>query len=222
MKIVDRLLPDISVAELQKKLRITEKDTAKELLDVATPLIYARAAYKIAYIDKKNEDSVLIENRRFKSRVLRKNLENIGRVFPFLLTIGEALESRSDKSKDILEKYYLDEIGNIALRKVRSLFEDHLRKTFALEKVAYMSPGSLKDWPIEEQEPLFELLDDAKEALGIRLTASLLMLPRKSLSGIYFPSETSFFSCQLCPREHCDSRKAKFNEKLALEYGING
>lgn len=220
MKIVDRLLPNISVVELQKKLRIAEKDTAKELLDVTAPLIYARAAYKIAYIDKKSDDSVLIENKRFKSHVLRKNLENIGRVFPFIITIGEALESRSDNSKDILEKYYLDEIGNIALRKARSLFEDHLRKTFALEKVASMSPGSLKDWPIEEQRPLFELLDDAKEALGIRLTASLLMLPRKSLSGIYFPSEATFFSCQLCPRERCDSRKAKFDKKLALEYGI--
>jgi hypothetical protein len=78
----------------------------------------------------------------------------------------------------------------------------------------------LPDWPIEEQRPLFQLLGDVPAAIGVRLTESLLMLPAKSVSGIYFPTETSFFSYQLCPRKRCDSRKARYNLKLALEYGI--
>ena len=97
---------------------------------------------------------------------------------------------------------------------------DHLKQIYALEKTAFMAPGSLPNWPIGQQKPLFKLLGDVKSSIGVELTESLLMLPAKSVSGIYFPTETSFFSCQLCPRERCDSRKAKYNEKLAQEYGI--
>jgi predicted transcriptional regulator len=37
---------------------------------------------------------------------------------------------------------------------------------------------------------------------------------------MYFPTETTFFACQLCSREKCPSRKAKYDEKLVKEYGI--
>jgi hypothetical protein len=195
-------------------------DEARDLLDRSIPLIHARAAYGTAYVDHVGDDGVKIEGRWFKSRVLVKNLENVGRVFPFLLTIGAALDDRVASSADMLEKYYLDEIGNMALRRARERFEAHLRERFALEKIACMSPGSLNDWPLEEQRPLFDLLDEARKSLEMRLTASCLMLPRKSLSGIYFPSETTFFSCQLCPRDDCEGRKAAYSEKLAREYGI--
>jgi hypothetical protein len=83
-----------------------------------------------------------------------------------------------------------------------------------------MAPGSLSDWPIEEQGPLFGLLGDVKASIGVRLTRNLLMLPAKSVSGFYFPTEVSFYSCQLCPRKRCESRKAKYNKAMADEYGI--
>jgi hypothetical protein len=220
MNIFDDITPEISVATVQKKLRIRERKTAEELVDIARPLVDARAVYKIAYVTEKGDGTVQIESQRFQSNILRKKLDDVGRVFPFVLTIGKALERRADNSEDILEQYYLDEIGNVALREARSIFEAHLRKRFAHEKIACMAPGSLKDWPIQEQKPLFELLTSVSEAIGVELTSSYLMLPRKSLSGIYFPTETSFFSCQLCPRERCDSRKARYREDLAREYGI--
>ena len=83
-----------------------------------------------------------------------------------------------------------------------------------------MSPGSLPDWPIEEQKKLFALLGDVQGVLGVRLNESLLMLPRKSVSGLFFPTEISFYSCQLCPRSNCEARKAAYNEDKAKEYGV--
>jgi hypothetical protein len=83
-----------------------------------------------------------------------------------------------------------------------------------------MSPGSLKDWDLNGQRPLFSVLGDVKGSVGVYLTESLLMIPAKSLSGIFFPTEIPFYSCQLCPRENCPSRRAKYNEKQAIEYGI--
>jgi hypothetical protein len=49
----------------------------------------------------------------------------------------------------------------------------------------------------------------------------MLMLPRKSISGILFPTEVTFFSCQLCPRERCEARKAAYDASLKKKYGLD-
>jgi hypothetical protein len=33
-------------------------------------------------------------------------------------------------------------------------------------------------------------------------------------------TEVTFYSCQLCPRQQCEGRKARFDENLAKEYRI--
>ncbi|MGQ9509722.1 MAG: hypothetical protein ACUVTN_10030 [Thermodesulfobacteriota bacterium] len=150
---------------------------------------------------------------------MRKNLESVGRAFPYVVTIGAGLEGRFGEFKDLFEQYYLDQIGNIALTKARKHLEEHLCATFALDRLSFMSPESLQDWPIEEQKPLFSLFKGAEELIGVRLNENLIMIPRKSVSGIFFPTDVTFLSCQLCQRGKCEGRKAPFNEKLAEEYG---
>jgi hypothetical protein len=200
--------------------RGAERERLSAMLDGLKELLNPKAIYSVAYIDEKLPGAVLIGGIRFRSRVLRKNLENTGRVFPFVVTIGPGLDQHMEECSDLLDKYYLDRIGNLALRKARSKLKEHLSSKFALQGLSHMSPGSLKDWPIEEQRPLFELLGRVEEGIGVRLTESLLMLPAKSVSGIFFPSEGSFYSCQLCPRGRCEGRKAPFNKELAKEYGL--
>jgi hypothetical protein len=220
MEKLEQISPGLDIGEVKNALRATDGVQIQALLEVAKPLISAQAIYRACYIEEKLEDAVIIDGIRFGSRILRKNLEKVGRVFPYVVTIGAGLEQKADASKDLLEKYYLDQIGNIALSKARKHLEDCLRSKFALDGLSYMSPGSLADWPIEEQQPLFSILKGVEASVGVRLTESLLMIPRKSVSGIYFPTEVTFYSCQLCPRQHCEGRKARFDENLAKEYGI--
>jgi hypothetical protein len=203
-----------------RKLRVSDKELAQRLIDSAKAAIAPVVAFRISYLDEKQDGSVVVDGVSFSSRVLRRNLDGVGRVFPFVLTLGKAIEDTIGSTEDMLEKYLLDEIGNIALREARGRFEKHLRSTFALEKLSCMAPGSLEDWPIEQQQALFRLLSGVEAAIGVSLTSSCLMLPRKSISGIYFPSEVSFFSCQLCPRERCDARKARYDKDKAREYGV--
>ena len=210
----------LSADFVQNKLRAPSRGAVETLLAEALSLAEAQAAFAVAYIEEKGADEVVIDGRRFKSRVLRKNLNDVGRVFPAVVTIGGRLEQKADRSKDLLEKYYLDAIGNLILAEARSHLIRHLCRRFAIETLSWMSPGSLEDWPLEAQRPLFALLDGAPAAVGVHLTESLLMLPRKSVSGIFFPSETRFFSCRLCPRERCEGRKARYDEALAQEYGL--
>ncbi|MDM8540756.1 vitamin B12 dependent-methionine synthase activation domain-containing protein [Desulfococcaceae bacterium HSG9] len=224
MEILKNIPLNLKAKEIASKLRMRRTgnvDMAQTLLEIAQPLLTPKALYKVSYIDEKSEAAVVINGVRLQSRVLRKNLDNVGRVFPYVVTIGDELEKRSDATDDFLEKYYLDSIGNIALTKAIRHLEAHLKTKFALEKMAFMAPGSLEDWPLTEQTHLFSILGDVEEAIGVRLSEYLLMFPRKSESGIYFPAETAFYSCQLCPRKRCEERKARYNAKLAQEYRIN-
>jgi hypothetical protein len=82
-----------------------------------------------------------------------------------------------------------------------------------------MSPGSgdADTWPIQQQADLFALLggiDEVRKQSGVELTDSFLMIPNKTVSGIQFPTETDFRSCQVCHREGCPSRSAPFDAKL--------
>ncbi len=190
------------------------------LIERARALIKASAAYRVCYIEERLDDTIRIDGVYLKSKVLRRNLDRVERVFPFVLTIGGALEEEARACPDILDQYYLDTIGNAALASVRSYLEDLLRSRYALTTLSSMSPGSLRDWAIENQGPLFSILGDVEGAIGVRLEKSLVMNPFKSISGIYFPTEIPFYSCQLCKRETCPSRKAEYSEQLAMEYGI--
>ena len=224
MPILDNIKIDISLKEVGRRLHMDSGGDLSEiqpLVDVAMTLIEPRAFYDVRFIEEKLEDAVIVDGRRFKSRVLRKNLDQVERIFPFVITLGPKLREKQAASTDLLENYYLDTIGNVALNSTRKQLKNLLESQFAIEKMSSMAPGSLADWPIEEQAPLFKLLGDVQASIGVKLTSSLLMLPAKSISGIYFPKEVSFVSCQLCPKERCESRKAKYDPRLAETYGIS-
>jgi hypothetical protein len=220
MEILENLTPQINLEAVRKSLRIDDAQLAQRLIDKAKSLIEPKAAFELCYIDEKLPDAVIVNGLRLESKVLRKNLDAVERIFPYVVSLGSALEQATGKMSDILEAYYLDAIGNIALTAVRKQLEDHLCNKFALKKISFMSPGSLQEWPIEAQSQLFQLLPGLEASIGVHLNKSLLMIPTKSVSGIYFQTEVSFFSCQLCQRGKCPGRKARYDKKLARDFGI--
>jgi len=223
MAILENISVSLNLDKVRRRLHMkpdSDMNQVRTLVDTVQQLIEPRAIYKVCYIEARSEDSVLIGGIRLSSQVLRKNLDRVERIFPYAITLGSKLGEKQNACSDILENYYLDCIGNLALTSVQKQLKKHLQSKFALEKMSSMSPGSLPDWPIEEQGPLFKLLGDVEASIGVKLTRSLLMIPVKSISGFYFPTEVSFYSCQLCPRKRCESRKAKYDETLAGEYGV--
>jgi hypothetical protein len=209
--------------DLKKKFRLKDGkpwDEIRRLIDETQDLIHAKAVYRVSYVGARKTDSVTIDGTEFNSRVLQKNLDAVERVFPFVLTIGDQLPQKADSMEDLMKKYYLDAIGNVALERARRNLENYLQHTFALNGMSFMSPGSLDDWPLEEQKPLFSLLGDGELPIGVRLNDHMLMIPVKSISGIYFPTEIPFYSCQLCPRKRCPGRKAAYRKENSERYGV--
>ncbi len=201
----------------QKKQHL---ETVEKLLEQVDGILSPRVLYRTAYIDQKKEKALVIEGLTFTSRILRVNLDPVERVFPYIITCGEAFERFAASREDLLETYFLDEIGNLALGRVQEAFLGFLKDKYLLEEVGRMSPGSLEDWPLEEQRPLFALFGGGrvKELLGVELNEQLMMHPQKSLSGMAFASKTGFKSCRLCPRESCPGRRAPYDEAMLQRY----
>lgn len=213
--ILDRIVFEPDVDALAKKLHAGGSiDELKMLVEQAAAIARPRALYGLAYIEERGDDYVVIDGVRFDSRVLRVNLEQAHRVFPYLATAGPELEKWATSLDDVLLRFWADTIYESALRPALEALDAAVDERYRPGHTARMNPGSLKDWPIEQQGQLFRLLGDTRASLGVELTDSFLMIPRKSVSGIRFPMEGSFESCQLCPREKCPGRRAPYDATL--------
>ncbi len=185
-------------------------ELAREASRVARP----RAVYLASFVEERSADVTVIDGIRFRSRVLGVNLHDVHRVFPFVVTSGPELETWSQAIEDPLTRFHADTVKELVLYQAAERLTRHLDETFALKGAATMNPGSLPDWPLSEQAPLFSLLGDVKSMIGVTLSESFLMHPVKSVSGIRFPAEASFESCMLCTREACPNRRAPYDAAL--------
>lgn len=215
---LDNIPFEINAEQAADKLKIAKngEDYAafKDMLAEAKKSGSPKAVYRISYPEQRTKDTIVIEGITLKSRVLSVNLENVHRVFLYVVTCGKELEAWSKTYTDPLLAYFADYVKAAALSSAMKFFSDYIKETYRLSKFSKMAPGSLKDWPIEQQKPFFEIMGKVKETAGVVLTGSFLMLPSKSVSGIIFPTETTFESCMLCPREKCIGRRAPYNNSL--------
>jgi len=191
-----------------------------ELVAEACQVARPKAVLEVCYVENKRDAAVDIAGVTFTSRVLRANLDDVERVFAHVASCGKELAEIPVPSADVLLSYCLEMIKEEALGAALRHLREHLADKYALGKTAGMNPGSLEDWPITEQPKLFSIFGDVEALIGVTLTDSCLMIPNKSLSGITYPTEVSFVSCQLCPREVCSGRRAPFDAELAATYGI--
>ena len=208
----------INIDSLLKKLRVEKNSeyaaNLLALVSYAQNVARPKALYKTVFLEAKQDDQVIIDGMTLKSRVLMVNLEKVHRVFAFVATCGTELEDWARSFDDLLKRFWSEAILMTALRSATKYLNNHIDEHFRPGLISTMTPGSLEDWPIEEQRKLFTILGDTREAIGVRLTESLLMIPTKSVSGILFPTEVSFESCQLCPREKCQGRRAPYDKDL--------
>jgi hypothetical protein len=216
--VLQSILFQIDLKGLQKKLHLKEGSPYLQdlihLAEEAQRIARPKALYRLAFIDEKGEEDVVVEGIRLRSRVLRVNLEKAQRVFIYIVTCGMELEDWANKMEDILKRFWAETIKEMAMRHAHTVMEGHLTDHYRPGNLSRMSPGSLADWPLQEQVPLFKLLGNTEEMVGVHLTESLLMVPTKSISGIRFPTEESFESCQLCPRGDCPNRRATHDPNL--------
>lgn len=211
---------DLDTESLMKQLRVVPgTDDAREfhdLLNMAKHNGKPKAMYAECFIEAKGHDTVRIEGTTFTSLTLRRALDTVERVFPFVVTCGHEIDETITVKGDFLKEFWRDTVKASLLSSASRYLCDYLHRKFRLSKTAIMSPGSgdVTVWPIEQQKELFALLGDVHRHIGVTLTDSCLMVPNKTVSGVRFPTEKDFRTCQVCHREHCPSRSAPFDEEV--------
>jgi len=216
--ILDALPFQIDLEELKKKMRVKEGSEMAEKLGVmaqeAQKVARPKVCYRVAYVESKGDDHLMIEGIQFTSRVMRVNLDKVFRTFPFVATCGLELEAWSKSVDGIVEQFWAEEIKVLAVRGTIRYLHEYLTDRYQPGQLSRMNPGSLPDWPLSEQRPLFNLLGNGPATIGVQLKDSFLMTPVKSVSGIWFPTEDKYENCQLCNREKCPGRRAPYEPGL--------
>lgn len=205
--------PDILQAMRVRAGSSREADVLR-LISEAQKIARPKVLYRLVFIEDKSDNTIVADGHTFTSRILRVNLGDLHRAFAYVCTSGQELDAWVQAQGDMLAQYYADSINEAVLQSATLGFIQHLSETYGLGQTAVMNPGSLADWPLSQQRVLFSFLGDVQGAIGVELTPSMLMLPAKSVSGIIFPTEANFASCQLCPRTACPNRRMPYEPEL--------
>ncbi|KPL08228.1 hypothetical protein AMJ86_01500 [bacterium SM23_57] len=220
--IIDKITFHPDYEKIAKELKIkpgsSRASNLNQLIDKAASIARPKAMYKIVTVEVLPGEQVLLDKQPFYSRILCINLRDVHRAFPYIITSGIELYQWKNTIEDPFTGYLADTITSYALLEARERLMSHLSDQYGLRKITTMNPGSLEDWPLQAQTPLFALLGDPREAIGVYLTASLLMIPRHTVSGILFETDTDFVNCQLCPRGNCTHRRVPFDPEKRSQY----
>ena len=223
MEILNNIPVNLTPEKIFKRLRMRKENetissSVAELLEAAHPIVNPKAVYEVSYIDNKTDDSLDINGIKFTSRVLRVNMDEVNRVFPYVVTCGREIDEITIADNDTMKTFLLDTIKEVTVYLANRYLRQYLTDKYALGQISTMAPGSLEDWPITQQKELFSIFGNVEDLIGVKLTNSFLMTPIKSTSGIIFPTEIRFESCQLCPRGKCIGRRAPYDPEKVIQY----
>lgn len=211
------------VARLARRLSVEHDEELVEqlgeLAERAAAVARPKWVYRLASVERtapgaeREAGGLLINDVTFQSQVLCTNLAEVQRVFPYVATCGVEIASVFVEPGDYLAEYWLEELKAQALQAAIQDLRRTIIDRYGLKKFSSMNPGSADThvWPIEQQRPLFRVLENVEEEIGVRLTESYLMDPNKSVSGLYFETQTEFINCRLCTRENCPNRRAPYH-----------
>jgi len=188
------------------------EEGAKRLVNSVLPRTRPKAIYRVSYITERSKDTIVLDNVKFASAFLSEALFEVERVFSYVATCGIELDEAPVDRNDLMVDYCIDALKDMALAAARKFLENYLKEEYRIGKMGSVGPGTgeFHFWPIQQQKELFSLLGDTQKLIGVTLTESFLMIPNKTVSGVFFPSEVNFEVCAFCSRENCPRHKARY------------
>lgn len=211
----ERIVLDIPVnftaEQLAQFCRISTDSSAFDSLEEALPYINQygapKAIMKWCTVDSVEDDKTTIDGVTFQSKVVADKLKDVPRVFCSVFTCGEGLEKCSELEDDVFLPTY-----NAALLFLAGATAlEYMKTNFGYDGSSMLNPGSLPDWPISNNFPLFDIIGNVDE-IGVTLNEEGYIKPWNSGSHIHFPGE-GYQNCSLCKKYDCVGRHQAFNRK---------
>ena len=122
------------------------------------------------------------------------------------------LQSIKDEN-DMVKVFITDALGSVIAEKAADRMEEVLQEEIdarGWKHTNRFSPGYC-GWHVSQQQDLFRMFP-VSTPCGVQLTASSLMMPIKSVSGVIGVGENVRkleYTCGLCDYEKCYKRKKK-------------
>lgn len=166
----NHILRRIGHKNRQNKIYDTLIDIIHEEKEKLNSLLHAAAVYKILDYSETNQHPIF---------------KNADKVALSICTIGPGVESESTrlmKKNEMLRGLVVDALGSEAAEEAAEQVDKILCKKarkMDLWPSRRFSPG-YKNWDIKEQKYIFQILP--VEDIGVTLTKSYMMVPRKSVS----------------------------------------
>ena len=189
----------------------------EEEIAAALPLILPKATHATCAYDAENNRAILPASKTlpFNGTIIQNHLQECEKVTLFTCTIGSASEPVIDayfKNGEFTRAMILDAIGSAAVESAADTLNQYLHATAHRQNyklTTRFSPG-YGDWDLNIQQALVEAAGGPD--IDIQVTASALLIPRKSVSGVigWIPagtvqraSQTS--PCLICKVHNCDN-----------------
>lgn len=201
--------------------QMVDEQTEQDILEVTAILkekAVPRFCYQIFYLEKESDLVVKGTNLHFSSKDINKLLEESQQCILMAVTLGQEVDQ-------LLRKYQLMNLSKAVIMDVcaSSMIEDfcnqvetEIGKTL-LDKHIYFtdrfSPG-YGDLSIDIQ-PTFLRVLDAQRKIGLHVTNTGIMIPRKSITAIIGiskkPQKRNHKSCEICSlSKQCPYKKEEF------------
>lgn len=219
LKIDPQPLPDALADPIRERWQTDEDDDmVEELLAKAAAVTDAGAFLRPAKIGAPDGDTITLDGFPIRSTLAVEKLSAAGETaVGYVMTCGRALYAALDELKDdFFAAAIWDDIMIAYLRLAGDMVHKYVTAHFfpsedGKKHFSALNPGSLNTWDIYGQKELFALLGEGADAAGVELTPSMLMLPTKSGSGVFFRTDIPYENCMHCPRLDCPNRRAPYS-----------
>lgn len=194
------------------------RDAVKELTGFTLRIITPKYQYTVVPINAYQDDEsvVLGDKTVLHGEGIASALRFADEAGIILVTIGQRIVDAIKRMEetDVTRSFFLDATASVAVESLAEMVHLEIAEK-AFEKELYVghrySPGYC-DWDLTQQRILFSLLDGAK--IGVRLTRTHLMIPRKSISAIVGLGQNeekmAISPCGSCRREDCMARRGNY------------
>jgi hypothetical protein len=187
---------------------------ADRIVERALALAHPRAVYEVHETAQDDDGAITLGGGRFTGKILARVLKASDLAAVYAVTLGPELDTEASgfaAKGDVLSSVLLDTAGTLVLATASIALIGRIFNTEAAPRgwavTPPFGPGQCR-WDLAEQRVLFDLIVPPR--IGISLTDTFLMIPKKSVSGLLGigkPGEISTDTpCQLCDRKDCPGR----------------
>lgn len=168
---------------LTDEMRVLVRHCIDQMLSAVEPKVVISPLLAL----KREEEGIYAENFLLRGKDIKIHLDQCGEAVFMAATLGNRIDMliRKSEALNMAEAVIMDAAANVAIEQVCQQEEDHLREAI-IASGKYLtirfSPG-YGDFPIESGHDLLRILD-APRKIGLSVTPSHIMTPRKSISAV--------------------------------------